>query len=438
MEWVGYGTLLGVALWLLWLLRSSIAQGRREQKNRFSYQESVDLGIQPASLHPKIDLNRCIGSGSCVDACPEVDVLGLIDGKARLVNPSACIGHSECLKACPVDAIQLVMGTEKSAAQIPALDQNFQTNVPGIFIVGELSGMGLIYNAMTQAMQCVAALVKKLPKEQEGFSQVAIVGAGPAGLAASVCVKAKKLSYVTLEQESIGGTVLHYPRHKIVMTRPVKLPLYGKLKLTSVHKEDLLKIWHDIIETTGVQIREGVKVEGVRKIAGGFELSTTQGTVRAQRVIFALGRRGSPRKLDIPGEELGKVAYRLLEPETYRGKRCMVVGGGDAGVEAALALGECGAHTHLVYRKKVFARIKSQNRERLEAANRVGTVTSILGAQPTHIHADHVEINRDGQAESLPNDYIWVFAGGVLPTAFLQNAGVEIQEYRGDVYAPAN
>ncbi len=424
---------VGIQLW------SSSRARRKEAEAHAQHQQVVARDVQPPSLHPEVDLGACIGSGACVTSCPEKDVLAVLDGKARLVNPTACIGHGECLRACPVDAIKLVLGTEKRGVDIPLLATDFQTNVPGLYVVGELGGMGLIYNAMTQGLQCMRAVLKQLPPKAAGVHQVAIVGAGPAGLAAGLAALEAKLDFVIVDQESVGGTVLHYPRHKIVMTRPVELPLYGKLKVTEVSKEALLATWEEILKKTGLAVRTGVRVDEVKPGAdGAFELATSAGPIRAQRVLLAMGRRGTPRKLGVPGEELAKVCYRLLEPENYRATHCLVVGGGDAAVEAAISLGEAGATVHLAHRGEAFDRIKPKNQQKLDAAAQAGRVTVLLEAQARQIRADAVALEVGGAAREVKNDYVLIFAGGVLPTAFLEKAGVQVKTMKGEAYAPAN
>ena len=409
---------------------------RKEEDARAQHQQSISRNVQPVSLHPVVNLGACICSGACITACPEKDVLAIVEGKARLINPNACIGHGECVRACPVDAITLVLGTEKRGVDIPLLASDFQTNVPGLSIVGELGGMGLIYNAMTQGLQGVRAIVAQAPAKSEGIHQLAIVGAGPAGIAAALGALEAKLDFVIVDQESVGGTVLHYPRHKIVMTRPVELPLYGKLKVTEVSKEALLAVWEEILAKTGLKVRTGVRVDEVKRDAEGvFELITSTGPIRARKVMLAMGRRGSPRKLGVPGEELSKVCYRLLEPENYKDTHCLVVGGGDAAVEAAIALSGAGATVQLAYRGEVFDRIKPKNQERLDAA---GQVQVMFKTQVKHIRADAVVLDVGGESRELKNDYVLVFAGGVLPTAFLEKAGVTVKTMKGEAYAPAN
>ena len=439
MDLVVAAGLVAIALIVLLGVRSFRRELVREDKARGDLERAQAANVQPASLHPVIDPHACIGTGACVDACPEPDVLGLVDGVGRLVNPTSCIGHGECLRACPVDAIKLVIGTEQRGVDIPLLEQDFSTNVPGLYIVGELGGMGLIYNAMTQALQCMQGLVRSVPKAGPGVHQLVIVGAGPAGLAASLAAKEAGLDFVTLDQESMGGTVLQYPRQKIVMSRPVVLPLYGKLHVTTVAKEALLEAWQQIVAQAGLEIRSQVRVDAVtRGDDGVFDVETSQGNLRAHRVLLAMGRRGSPRKLGVPGEELAKVTYRLLEPEAYLNTRCLVVGGGDSAVEAATALGEAGATVHLSYRSEAFSRIKPKNQARLDRAVAAGQVSLLLASEVSVIREREVELSHAQRSLRLDNDFVFVFAGGVLPTKFLAQAGVEVRSFRGEVFAPAN
>ena len=419
---------------------SLLAGLRAAGRAREDLAAATSSGALPPSLHPVIHEGKCIGSGSCAEVCPEYDVLAVIDGKAQVVNPTSCIGHGECLRACPVDAITLVLGNHKRGVDIPLVKGNFETNVPGLYVVGELGGMGLIYNAMTQALQCMEELTKAPPPPVDGAHQVLIVGAGPAGIAASLAAKEAGLDFVTVDQESAGGTVLQFPRHKIVMTKPVTLPLYGRMVVTEVRKEALLERWMDIMEQTGLEVRSPVKVESVNRGEDGvFTVGTSTGDLRAQRVVLAMGRRGSPRKLGVPGEDKSKVTYRLVDPAFYGDHDVLVVGGGDSAVEAAIALGDHGARTKLSYRKDSFGRIKKKNQQRLDAAVQAGQVTLELGTNVVAIHDSTVELKGgDGEVRSLANDYVLVFAGGVLPTKFLKAAGVTIETYRGEAYAPAN
>ena len=429
---VGLAAAGAVGVFGLMVARRQQAHGRQD------WQTTLGSGALPPSLHPKIDGDLCIGSGNCVLVCPEKEVLAVVDGQARLVNPTACIGHGECLRACPVNAISLVLGNERRGVDIPLVGANFETNVPGIFVVGELGGMGLIYNAMTQALQCLDDLKRSLPPQQDGIHQLVIVGAGPAGIAASLSALEGGLDFVTVDQEALGGTVLQYPRQKLVMTKPVDLPLYGKLQVTEVQKEDLLGVWQQIAAKSGLEVRERCKVESVtQRDDGVFVIKTPGDALLAQRVVLALGRRGTPRKLGVPGEDTAKVAYRLLDPDQYAGSRVLVVGGGDSAVEAACSLGDVGSTVHLSYRKPNFGRIKKKNQARLDAAVAEKRVQLLLESTVKGIHADRVEL-KAAEPTVLGNDYVLVLAGGVLPTKFLEEAGVEVKKFTGEAFAPAN
>ena len=436
---LGWGLVAGLSLvGVLTLVR--ILRGQAiANRARGDLVDAEAKGALPPSLHPRIDLDRCIGSGSCVTVCPENDVLAVLDGKARVVNPTSCIGHGECMRACPVDAINLVLGHERRGVDIPLVGGDFETNVDGIYVVGELGGMGLVHNAMTQALQCMQSICEVARQAPEGVHQVVIVGAGPAGLAASLAAKEAGLDFVVVDQHALGGSVLHYPRHKIVMTRPVDLPLFGRLRVSEVSKEALLEAWHDIIDRTGLEVRSGVRVDAVEEHPeGGFLVVTSDGALRTERVILAMGRRGTPRRLGVPGEEQGKVVYRLIEPEAYAGLRCLVVGGGDAAVEAAVTLGEIGAEVTLAHRRDVFDRIKRKNQERLDEATGAGRVTLLTRTTVSAIGVDTVDLEVDGAAQTIDNERVLIFAGGVLPTEFLGRCGVSIATFRGETYAPAN
>jgi len=388
--------------------------------------------IEPPTLHPVIDPAACIGCGSCVEACPENHVLGLVDGKAQLVNPTHCIGHGACKIACPTDALELVFGTEKRGVDIPSVQPNFETNVPGIFIAGELGGMGLIRNAIAQGRQAIDSIRKldgiggPLPLD------VLIVGAGPAGFTASLAAMEHGLRYATLEQDSLGGTVSHYPRGKVVMTAPAELPLVGKVRFRETTKEDLLKFWTGVEQRTGVRINYRERVESIEPLGHGFRVISTAGTYETRSILLAIGRRGTPRRLGVHGEEHEKVTYRLIDAEQYREKHVLVVGGGDSALEAAASLAEQpGTTVSLSYRSNSFARAKSKNRERVEKLSGDGLLRVLLGSNVRKIGPEHVELQHEDRAVELPNDAVIVCAGGILPTPFLESVGIEVATHHG-------
>ena len=314
--------------------------------------------FEPASLHPVIDKGSCINCGSCVTACPEKDILGIVDGRATTINASNCVGHGACFHACPVEGISLVIGTEKRGVDLPHVSQSFESNIPGIYIAGELGGMGLIKNAVSQGKQAVENIIKKNRKSYHAKLDLLIIGAGPAGISASLAAKQHGLRFMTLEQDTLGGTVYTFPRSKIVMTAPMQLALHGKVKLFETSKTELLQLWHSVLSKNDINIRENTKVEEIVEAEDFFNVITKSGEkYTTKNVLLAIGRRGTPRKLNIPGENLEKVAYRLLEPEHIAGKNIVVVGGGDSAIEAALLL-TVENSVVLSYRGNAFKRLK--------------------------------------------------------------------------------
>ena len=406
---------------------------RTHRKSRAALAESEQAGLtEPASLHPVFDPSLCLGCGACVTACPEKKVIGLIDGKARLVNPSSCIGHGACKTACPFDAITLVFGTEKRGVDIPAVKPNFETNIPGIFIAGELGGMGLIRNAIhqgTQAMDAISGL--------DGIGggnelDVVIVGAGPAGIAASLCAMRHKLRFVTLEQDSFGGTVAHYPRGKIVMTAPIELPLVGKMQFRETTKESLLTFWQSVRKKTGLEINDGERVEKIEPQASGFLTTTNRGTYTSRAVLLAIGRRGTPRKLGVPGEESSKVVYRLIDPEQYRGQQVLIVGGGDSALEAATSIAaEPDTRVCISYRSEAFNRAKPKNRDKVQAAVESKKIRLFMKSTVREIRDNSVILDQEGKEIEIANDAVIVNAGGILPTPFLKSIGIEVETKYG-------
>ncbi len=410
-------------------------QRRTHARNVRIREETVAAGLtEPASLHPAIDPSKCLGCGACVKACPEQphhEVLGLINGKAVLVGPTDCIGHGACKTVCPFDAITLVLGTERRGIDIPVLKPNFESNVPGVYVAGELGGMGLIKNALTQGRQAMEAIAQDL-KRRPGVLDVLIIGAGPAGLAASLTAKKLGLNFQTVEQEALGGAVFQYPRGKLVMTAPVELPLVGKIHFRNTTKEELLKFWTQACQGNGLNIRYQERVETLEPRDGVFHIKTTKDSYRAARVLLAIGRRGTPRKLGVPGEDLPKVVYRLIDPEQYKGRRVVVVGGGDSALEAAASVAELGTSSvTLSYRGDAFQRAKQRNRQRVEQASAQGRLKVLMSSGIEEIRPDAVLVKHAQKVMSVANDAVIISAGGVLPNDFLRSIGIEVETKYG-------
>lgn len=388
----------------------------------------------PNSLHPYVNLNSCMGSGACIKACPEKDILGIMNGKATLINATSCIGHGACFLACPVDAITLRIGSSERGVDLPHVLPTYESNVPGLYIAGELGGMGLIKNASEQgiqAMKSIAASLQSVTSNLESEVDVIIIGAGPAGISAALQAKELGLSVKLLDRQSLGGTVFTFPRQKVVMTRPMYLPGYGAVKLVNTSKGELLSIWEEALSKNGLSVEEKVEISKIEQIEGGFKLTDVEGIERkSKRVLLAIGRRGSPRKLGIPGEDSAKVTYQLIEPEQFENLKIIVVGGGDSAIESALLLAEQNK-VILSYRKSNFTRIKAGNKLKIESAISQGQLEVRYNSQLVEIRESSVFLQEPNGIQEIPNDQVFIFAGGELPNAFLKAAGIQVERHFG-------
>ncbi|HEX6160104.1 MAG TPA: NAD(P)-binding domain-containing protein [Thermoanaerobaculia bacterium] len=392
---------------------------RRLAHDRERKAEASALGIdKPSAQFPYIDPARCIGCGACVKACPEGDVLGIVGGTAVVVNGLRCVGHARCEEACPVGAIEVGLGDMKSRADVPLLDQHYQTSVPRLFVVGELGGLSLVRNAVQQGRE----VIRNIERGSRDMLDVIIIGAGPAGLSAALEAAARDLRYVVLEKEaSLGGSLLHYPRRKMVLLQPVQLAEGITLDRDEYQKERLLEMFESLVARHALDVRFSSPVESIGRDGEAFVVNG----LRARHVVLALGRRGSPRKLGIPGEELPKVMYRLIDAEGYRDANILVVGGGDSAVEAAIGLAlQPGNRVTLSYRREKLVRIKKKNEDAFAKMLAAGRIETLFSSQPLAIDEQSVRLQLGEEIRELPNDYVFVFAGGVPPFDLLKKAGV--------------
>lgn len=408
---------------------------KRSATTKAKIEKAKELGFyEPVSLHPVVNLEICIGSGACITACPEKDILGIVNGQAFPINASRCVGHGACFYACPVHAITLLIGTEKRGVDLPHVSPDFETNVPRIFIAGELGGMGLIKNAVEQGRQAVEIISKRIRKTSNTDYDLLIIGAGPAGISASLTAKKNNLKFLTLEQDSLGGAVFNFPRAKLIMTSTMELPLYGKIKLNETSKTDLMNLWTDVLSKNNININDQEKVEGINRNNDYFEVISSKNNYKANYVLLAIGRRGSPRKLGVPGESKEKVYYRLLEPELIHNQQILIVGGGDSAIESALLLRDESNEVSISYRSENFSRLKPKNHERIDEAFKNGTIKFMFNSNVVEILDEKVKLSivDSDQNIEIPNNLVYIFAGGELPSKFLEKIGIEVSKKFGE------
>jgi putative YpdA family bacillithiol system oxidoreductase len=400
----------------------------RQVKDEKNKKEAQSLGTdKPLNQYPQIDYYRCIGCGACISACPEGGVLGLVHGKATIINGLKCVGHGLCAEACPVNGIKVGLGDIKSRDDIPILSESNQTNLPGIYIAGELGGLALIKNAVSQGQKIVTEIAKSIEKKytENGFD-IVIVGAGPAGLSAALAAKKHNLKYLLIDQQKAGGTILQYPRKKVVMTRPVEIPLFGWLKKQEYTKEELLQIWKEIQERFNINIKTNEKLENIENVNGHYRLITKNNAYISTNVILALGRRGTPRKLNVPGEDKSKVMYKLLDAETYNNEDILIVGGGDSAVEAAMGLArQPGNKVTISYRKAKFVRIKTKNEKLITKMIENRQIEVLFNSNVTEIQDKQVKIQKEEKEYLIPNSYVFIFAGGEPPFPLMHKIGIK-------------
>lgn len=381
---------------------------------------------EPLTLHPEVDTSLCIGCGACTRVCPEGDILKLVNHKAVLVSPTKCVGHGECEVACPMGAINLVFGTKTRGMDIPRLNTNYETNIPCLYIAGELGGMGLIRNATKQGMLAAKHAVENLKNAKADFD-IAVIGAGPAGISAGLFAQSMKKSYAIFEQGVFGGTVANFPRQKLVMSHPFELPIAGtaRFKGHTVSKEELLNHFAQVKKQAGLEVNESTRFETVEKVGDIFRIKTSRGKVTAKKAILAMG---------VPGEDKQKVTYNLLDPEQYQGKNVVVVGGGNAGVEVGQMLADkkWNNKVHLLVRSQTFDRCNEDNQKRLRKLESEGRIQIWFNSGVESIHDDHVVIKKGEEIINLPNDFIFVMAGAETPFKFLMSVGVQIEKKFGE------
>ena len=427
MSWIVPLALAGLAVMLM-AASTFVAARRRHRVQTVAPAQTVG----PRVLVHDINDDRCTGCDACVAVCP-TNVLDLIANKSRVLRFQDCIQCEACMFACPTDALVMYpQGGTPPPLEVPELDEYFQTVVPGQYLIGEVAGKPLVKNAANLGRVVVEhMLTSGLRSGAIGHGQnvvdVAIVGSGPAGLSAALTCIQRGLSYVVIEKEQvIASTIARYPKGKLVMAEPYGTENVSLLPVFDASKEQLIPIWHEIISRVGLVQRLGESVETIVRAADGtFELRTTVATYRAQRVVLAIGTRGKPRTLQVPGENMPKIRSLLEDPDEWRGQWVLVVGGGDSACEAALALADAGAMVILSYRGKSFARAAPRNKQSIEQYAAEGRVRVQLGSQVLGFDAETVTLAlADGTQQRYRNDAAFVLIGADPPVAWLERVGI--------------
>ena len=421
----------------------------------------------PPYPHPVIITERCIGCHACVDACPH-DVLAIAGGVATPVARDQCMEDTSCQVECPVNpkACVVVNTTKKiPPRKVPARDARFMTNVPGCFIVGDVSGTPLIKNATNEGADCVKHIHEELrdgaPPEPKADVEVAIIGVGPAGLSAAITAQRLGLSYAAVEQDRVLATIEAYPANKYVFFKPETMEPRGGVRPegAGAQREAILAGWTRAMRETGVRVNEGESCKSVKRAEDGdyFVVQTERGpekarvTYNARRVVLALGNRGTPMKLKVPGEELkvtrdgrteDKVKYKLTDPEAYKRKRIIVVGAGNSAVEAAVDLVATRRGDQITFRpdseiNDVTLVIRSDMKNDLKFGNKLqvydcideGKIKVFFGTSVKEIRDEEVVLMNARTEEvraTVPNDFVFAMIGGDRPTKFLESVGIKI------------
>jgi len=423
---VSVGVIMAIAVFALGQLLESSARRRRLGA------ELARPPQTPPSLHPRINADACICTGACIDACPERDVIAIIDGRPRLVRASACVGHADCLRSCPVSAIELVLGSPERAVEVPVMTGSFETTVPGLYVAGEITGIGLIHNALAQGQKAARAALDGASPHDCAHDLV-IIGAGPAGIGAALEARQRGARCAVFEKGEFGGAIRSYPRQKVVMSAPFELPGIGKIKLRRTSKEALLELFDDVVRRTELAIVERAEVTAIRAAGGGFRIETTACTTTARRVVLAIGRRGAPRRLSVPGGELPHIVYGVTDPARHAGEHIAIVGGGDSAVEIALALAaQPDTSVTLVHRGNDFGRCKPDNQAAIDLARADARLTVLLGATVRAVTPEHLELTAPRGPTAVRASLIVCCLGADLPSRWLRGLGVALRELRGE------
>lgn len=414
----------------------AFANARKGAHPDRAYRQQVLQPGQPqvgGILVHAINDDRCVGCDACVAVCP-TNVLDLINNKSRVLRFQDCIQCEQCMWACPTQALVMFPeGTEPPRLKMAEIDENFETAIKGQYLIGEVAGKPLVKNAANLGRGVVEHMLREGGLQPgaggPGVVDVAVVGSGPGGLSAALTCIRRGLSYVVLEKEQcIASTVSRYPKGKWVMAEPYDVRNLSFLPVFDSSKEQMVPIWEEVVERSGMNLKRGEPVESVEKGPDGiFTIRTTVAEYKAQRVVLAIGTRGKPRTLGVPGENLPKVMSLLEDPDNHRGQSVLVIGGGDSALEAAMALADAGARVVLSYRGKNFSRAQKKNQSAIESYESQKRIKVLFNSGVMQFTEDTVTIQlADNTTKSYPNQAAFVLIGAEPPVAWLKKVGVNV------------
>lgn len=422
--WIGAGLVTALA---------ALVVGRRVRRRRRPPRRPEPILLQASAVArlPQVDATSCLGCYACVDACP-YDVLEVRRYVAVVARPDDCCGLTLCEQRCPNGS--LVVREGEPIEDRPRVSETLESeDVPGLYLAGDLTGLPLIRNAINQGAHAARAAARSLPRGERDSELVdlAIVGAGPAGISAALEAKAQGLTAACVEQGSVAESIRSFPRGKLVFDQPLGMPIAGELWLEESSKEELLAKWLRIVRRERLRILEGVRVTAIEKRDRAFVVhgSSADGPreLVARRVVLATGRRGSPRKLDVPVAEDARasVAYSLADARSFAGQRVLVVGLGDTAMETAIALShQPDTQITISYRGTGFRRGKARNIQELQRLIERGRVRILFQTNVLRIARGHVELSGPGGPQAVQCDAVLVMIGSIPPWDFLESVGV--------------